>query len=165
MKKVCFLSVLTLGVLSVAVAASVALAAYSSHQNDQDVNHFLTVYPFAKSTKLDDCSLCHPGSLDRRTGSCDYCHTTYGPATAHINPVPLQFIRAGVQCSWQEPGGSQAIETFDSDGDGSGNLLGDPRTCLSGDNTDYPGLSFCSGDGAQSGADSSTARSHPISLA
>ena len=46
--------------------ATPALAAYSSHQNDQDIGNFLTVYPFAKSTKLDDCVLCHPGGTITR---------------------------------------------------------------------------------------------------
>ena len=68
--------------------------AYSSHQNDQDVNNFLTVYSFARGTKLDDCNLCHPGgsvTQGRKTtsyGSCDYCHITYGLQPPH-GQVPL----------------------------------------------------------------------------
>ena len=52
---------LALGALWIGIMATPALAAYSSHQNDQDIGNFLAVYPFAKSTKLDDCVLCHPG--------------------------------------------------------------------------------------------------------
>jgi hypothetical protein len=88
MKKVLFLSVLVLAVFYTVSASTPALAAYSSHQNDQDINNFLAVYPFARSTKLDDCSLCHSGSPDGKSGSCDYCHQTY-----HLQPphgqVPL----------------------------------------------------------------------------
>ena len=61
MKKICLLWILVSSVLWVVANVHPALAAYSAHQNDQDINNFLTVYPFAHSTKLDDCSLCHPG--------------------------------------------------------------------------------------------------------
>ena len=79
MKKVGFYWILVLGFLWAMVMTTPALAAYSSHQNDQDVNNFLTVYPFAKSTKLDDCALCHPGSPNGKSGSCDYCHQDVRP--------------------------------------------------------------------------------------
>jgi len=61
MGKVKFLVILALGIVWMVVSSTSAFAAYSAHENDQDVNNFLTVYPFAKSTKLDDCSLCHKG--------------------------------------------------------------------------------------------------------
>ena len=59
MRKATFFWMIVLGLLVVVSAASPSLGAYSAHQNDQDINHFLAVYPFAKSTKLDDCALCH----------------------------------------------------------------------------------------------------------
>ena len=61
--------------------ATLGLAAYSAHQNDVDVNHFLAVYPAAKATKLDDCALCHKsGKIGSKTyGSCDYCHKFIKP--------------------------------------------------------------------------------------
>lgn len=50
------------------ITLSAGLAAYSAHQNDQDVNNFLAVYPVAKSTKLDDCALCHKsGTIGKNT--------------------------------------------------------------------------------------------------
>ncbi len=62
-----------------------AWAAYSAHQNDIDVNNFLANYPFARSTKLDDCSLCHPGGKigSKSYGSCEYCHQSYGLKEPH----------------------------------------------------------------------------------
>ena len=63
MRKATFFWMMVLGFLVMVTTASPSLAAYSAHQNDQDINNFLTVYPFAKSTKLDDCSLCHKGGM------------------------------------------------------------------------------------------------------
>ena len=67
--------------------ATLGLAAYSAHQNDVDVNHFLAVYPAAKATKLDDCALCHKsGKIGSKTyGSCDYCHQIYKTQEPHGN--------------------------------------------------------------------------------
>ena len=103
MKKVGFYSILVLGFLWTMVMTTPAWAAYSSHQNDQDINNFLAVYPFARSTKLDDCSLCHPGGKigSKTYGSCDYCHQTYGlkePHQTHGNPsCPVKFVRSRLQ--------------------------------------------------------------------
>src|SRR5208337_3544905 len=103
MKKVRFLWFMVLGILWTVVTAISALAAYSAHQDDQDINNFLTVYPFAKSTKLDDCVLCHKGgTIGTNTyGSCDYCHQTYGLQPPHgnilltLNPYGLAYKNAG----------------------------------------------------------------------
>jgi hypothetical protein len=148
MKKVCFLSVLISSVLSMAVIASVALAAYSSHQNDKDVNNFLAVYPFAKGTKLDDCSLCHPGgAITEGTktttyGSCDYCHLTYKLSTPH-GPVPLNGYGKDYM-AYNNGERSEAairdIEGSNSDGDSHNNLAEIKALSFPGDSTDYPGL-------------------------
>jgi hypothetical protein len=142
MKKILFLSVLVLAVFYTVSASTPALAAYSSHQNDQDVNNFLGVYPFAKSTKLDDCSLCHPGSPT--SGSCDYCHKTYKLQPPH-GQVPLNLFGQ----AYKNPGGAipgrtvdalRAIENADSDGDGKTNLEEIQALTFPGDLKDYPGL-------------------------
>ena len=85
MKRGNILWFLALGVFWMVVTATPGLAAYSSHQNDQDVNNFMAVYPFAKSTKLDDCALCHKsGKIGSKTyGSCDYCHQIYKTQEPH----------------------------------------------------------------------------------
>jgi hypothetical protein len=141
------------------VLTAPAWAAYSSHQNDQDVNNFLSVYPFAKSTKLDDCSLCHKGgcinsgSKTNYYGSCDYCHQVYKTKPPHgdiletLNSYGKAYNDAG--------GNLKAIESLNSDGndvlaDCKGNAIpnNDKSTNIDeiraltfpGDARDYPGL-------------------------
>ena len=123
MGKVKVLLILTLSIVWLGVSSTSAFAAYSAHQNDQDVNNFLTVYPFAKSTKLDDCSLCHKGGcITSRTknsyyGSCDYCHQVYKTQPPHGNIVDTlnSYGKA-----YNDAGGTQAalkaIESLNSDG-------------------------------------------------
>jgi len=140
MKKVGFYWILVLGFLWAMVMTTPALAAYSSHQNDRDVNNFLTVYPFAKSTKLDDCSLCHPGSPNGKSGSCDYCHQTYGLKEPHTQPVPLNSYGNAYVAVGRTPSSIQTIQNLDSDGDGKTNLEEIQALTFPGDPKDYPGL-------------------------
>ncbi len=123
--------------------ASPSLAAYSSHQNDQDVNNFLAVYPFARSTKLDDCALCHQGGRigTKSYNSCDYCHQTYGLQAPHgdilltLNPYGSAYNNAGKsQQALIDIGGA------DSDGDGSPNTVEINALAFPGASADYPGL-------------------------
>jgi len=143
MKKVLFLSVLVLAVFYAVSASTPALAAYSSHQNDQDINNFLAVYPFAGSTKLDDCSLCHQGGniSGKSYGSCDYCHQTFKLQEPHgdilltLNPYGLAYNKTGRS--------QQAIiniEGADLDGDGYVNAVEINALAFPGDKSDYPGL-------------------------
>jgi hypothetical protein len=126
-----------------AINPNPVLAAYSSHQNDQDVNNFLAIYAFARSTKLDDCSLCHQGGKisGKSYGSCDYCHQTYGLQQPHgdilltLNSYGLAYDNAGR--------GQQAILDIggaDSDGDGYTNAVEINALVFPGDKLDYPGL-------------------------
>jgi hypothetical protein len=135
-----FLLILALGIVWVAVSATDALAAYSSHQNDQDVNNFLSVYPFARSTKLDDCSLCHPGSPNGKSGSCDYCHQTYGLKAPHTTPVPLNSYGNAYKAVGRTTTSIQTIQEVDSDGDSKTNLEEIHALTFPGDPKDYPGL-------------------------
>ena len=164
MKKDKFLWLTVLGVLLMFLGASSVMAAYSAHQNDQDINNFLTVYPFAKSTKLDDCSLCHKGGCiisGTKTsyyGSCDYCHQVYGTGTSHgnildtLNSYGLAYLNAG-----RNQAALKAIEGLNSDGndkltfpycngqeipnnDKSTNLQEIQALTFPGDARDYPGL-------------------------
>jgi hypothetical protein len=146
-----------------------AWAAYSVHQNDKDINNFLAVYPFAKSTKLDDCSLCHKGGCitsGTRTsyyGSCDYCHRIYNP-----NPTPENIVKTlnsygkaykdaggGTQDAQASKAAFKAVEGSNSDGedkltdcsgieipnnDKSTNLEEIQALVFPGDARDYPGL-------------------------
>ena len=103
MRKATLFWMMVLGFLLTVATASPSLAAYSAHQNDQDINNFLAVYPFAKSTKLDDCALCHKsGKIGSKTyGSCDYCHQVYKTQPPHgdiletLNSYGLAYSHAG----------------------------------------------------------------------
>jgi hypothetical protein len=137
-----FLWVMTVAVLSAFGLASYVLAAYSSHQNDQDINNFLTVYPFAKSTKLDDCSLCHPGSPNGKSGSCDYCHQTYGLKPPHGN-VPLNPYGQAYKDAGRSEEALQNIENLNSDASANDtytNIQEITALTFPGDPKDYPGL-------------------------
>jgi hypothetical protein len=118
-----------------------AWAAYSAHQNDQDVNNFLAVYPFAKSTKLDDCSLCHPGGKigGKSFGSCDYCHQTYGLQAPH-GPVPLNPFGEAYKNAGGTVDALRTIESSDSDGDTYTNIVEIQSLAFPGDPSDIPGL-------------------------
>jgi hypothetical protein len=126
-----------LGLLAAGLVAALAWAAYSAHQNDQDIANFLQVYPFARSTKLDDCSLCHPGSPDNKSGSCDYCHVTYleKHESVPLNPYGQAYLNAG-----RDQQALRDIEDFYSDGDGYTNLFEIQALAFPGDPRDYPGL-------------------------
>jgi hypothetical protein len=127
--------------LIVLFMATTVFAAYSAHQNDQDVNNFLEVYPFAKSTKLDDCALCHPGGKvgTKQYGSCDYCHITYGLQDPH-GTVPLNPYGAAYKEKGRNVSAIGIIETVDSDSDGYDNLAEISKLFFPGDATDHPGL-------------------------
>jgi hypothetical protein len=155
MKKVGSYWILVLGFLWAMVMTTPALAAYSSHQNDEDVSNFLAVYPFAKSTKLDDCSLCHPGGKigSKTYGSCDYCHQI-----SSLNPtgtIPLNSYGTDYREAGKNQAALKAIEGFNSDGndvlvDSNGNPIKNNDTypnlqeiqalTFPGDARDYPGL-------------------------
>jgi hypothetical protein len=140
---------MVLGILLTIITATLAMAAYSSHQNDRDINNFLTVYPFAKSTKLDDCSLCHTsGKIGKNTyGSCDYCHQVYKTQPPHgdilktLNPYGAAYDLEG-----RTQAALKAIEGLNSDGDASPDGVPytniDEITALTfpGNSLDYPGL-------------------------
>jgi hypothetical protein len=149
MKRVWVYPILVLGFLWTMVMTTPALAAYSSHQNDQDISNFLAVYPFAKSTKLDDCALCHPGSANGKSGSCDYCHTTYG--LQGTGAVPLNSYGLAYRSAGKSKDALKAIENLNSDGNdilGPNEKNNDTFTNIQeiqaltfpGDARDYPGL-------------------------
>jgi len=142
MKRGILLAVLLFGLVCFWGSPGNVQGAYSAHQNDQDVNNFLAVYPFAKGTKLDDCALCHPGgkASDGKTyGSCDFCHLSYGLQPPH-GAVPLNSYAQAYKDAGSSLEALTKIEGGDSDGDGFKN--GDEIRALffPGDAKDYPGL-------------------------
>ena len=141
MKRARLLSMIGFALLAMGIAAAIAWSAYSSHQNDEDIAKFLQVYPFARSTKLDDCSLCHPGGTlsGKSYGSCDYCHVAYGLKPPH-GPVPLNPYGLAYKDAGRSVEAIRSIESADSDGDTFGNLAEIQALAFPGDPRDYPGL-------------------------
>jgi hypothetical protein len=145
--KSCKVILIVLLTLLVATLTAPAWAAYSSHQDDRDINNFLSVYPFARSTKLDDCSLCHPGGYippqgqqgSRYYGSCDYCHLTYGLQPPH-GQVPLNGYGMAYKDAGRTVQALYSIEGEDSDGDKYINLNEIQALHFPGDTADHPGL-------------------------
>jgi Carboxypeptidase regulatory-like domain len=131
--------------LSVWVAANLAQGAYQAHQNDQDVNRFLSAYQLTRPTRLNDCVLCHPGGgFDGEYyGSCDYCHVAYGLEPPH-GEIPLNSFGSAYLGAGRTSGALKDIEGLDSDGDSHTN--GEEIRALSfpGDAEDYPGLTVAS---------------------
>lgn len=121
------------------------LAAYKSHNADQDTNYFLQVYPAAQGTKLDNCYLCHSGGNvgSKYLDSCDYCHTVYGFKPPHPEGSIVQTLNAYGQ-AYLEAGRSaaalQAIAGLDSDGDGYANEQEILAVRLPGDLNDNPAV-------------------------
>lgn len=141
MEKKKFWTIFISAVVLAGFLATLGLAAYSSHQNDQDVKNFLAVYPFAQFTKLDDCSLCHPGGTasGKSYGSCDYCHITYGLKPPH-GTVPLNSYGQAYKDAGRNEAAVRAIEGMDSDGDSFSNLAEIQSLSYPWDSADYPGL-------------------------
>jgi len=145
MKKVTLFWILTLGILWTVGTATPGWSAYSSHQNDQDINNFLSIYPFTRSSKLNDCSLCHPGGnitqggKTSSYGSCDYCHITYGIQPPY-GQIPLNAYGTDYKNAGRTQLALHTIEAEDSDGDGYSNLDEIHALTFPGVNKDHPGL-------------------------
>ena len=146
--------------------ATLGLAAYSSHQNDEDVKNFLTVYPFAQFTKLDDCSLCHPGGKlrDRRpTAVVIICHITYGLKPPH-GAVPLNAYGQAYKDAGRN---AEAIRSDRVVGLGWGQLHQpgrDSNPFLSLGQGRLPGFEKGSGSSHEPGKDPEASRPQPAAL-
>lgn len=120
---------------------SIAQAAYRAHGNNKDVDSFLTAYPSARASALDDCVLCHPGGqvAGKAKGSCDFCHGSYGLTNPHgqlpLNQFAVDFLKAG-----RNVGAFAAIGGLDSDHDGYPNAEEIRQLTNPGSAADHPGL-------------------------
>jgi hypothetical protein len=135
--------------------------AYKGHEGDVDMNRFVSVYPFVRGTRLDDCQTCHTGgdilfdtTVDPATPeqewesfySCNYCHfipfpdsdiITGAPVTYEdtLNSYGLAYKNAGRKAS-----SLRSIEDDDSDTDGHNNIVEIEDNRYPGDPDSYPGL-------------------------
>jgi hypothetical protein len=125
--------------------------AYFGHENDADMKGFISTYPAAAGTRLDDCQTCHRGGVrgtdtERDVSPCSYCHLVAFPNARYKTGVPkdyeatlnaygLDYKRAG-----RTPAAFAALDGRDSDGDGkpNGAEVADLRN--PGDPASRPGL-------------------------
>ena len=126
----------------------ISTAAYK-HAGDaeNDAAIFLTVYPEAAGTKLDNCALCHGGGkyTDPKTskstamGSCQYCHaiTSYGEIAGQY-AATLNSYGSDYESHGRRDASLRAIEAVDSDGDGFSNLSEIAAIRYPGDSRDDP---------------------------
>lgn len=119
------------------------IGAYSAHNEDNDIKAFLTAYPNAAGTKLDNCFLCHTSGTvnNKKNDSCDYCHIVYGLKAPHgeiketLNSFGLAYWDAG-----RNSDAFALIADKDSDNDGVSNKDEIEALRLPGDDSDYPGV-------------------------
>jgi len=112
---------------------------YKGHETDRDSNAFVTAYPAALGTRLDDCQTCHKGgefTYDRGGGdirstyknACDYCHLIEHPDDSLIEAQPTTIAQtlneygAAYSAAGRSGGALRSIESADSDGDGHSNI-------------------------------------------
>lgn len=140
-KKGLLRTVIILGVLM--TLALPALAAYKAHDNDYDTEQFLTAYPEARYTKLDNCYLCHSGGQSGKNylNSCDWCHEVYGlkPPFGDIEKTLTSYGR-DYRDAGRNAAACLAISHLDSDGDGFTNAEEIAAIRLPGDANDNPNV-------------------------
>ena len=148
-------------VLAVALVAAAFLAAgpegqrvpsrsYVGHETDHDSQAFVRRYPQAAGTRLDDCQTCHRGGpagtdAEREYSPCGYCHLLVFPNARirsgapksyeeTLNPFGSAYKKAG-----RDANALAAIESRDSDGDGTSNAVEIAELRYPGDPASRPG--------------------------
>ncbi len=107
---------------------------YVGHESDDDSQTFLRRYPQAAGTRLDDCQLCHRGGpagtdAEREYSPCSYCHLLVYPNARYKSGVPKTYEETlnPFGSAYKKAGRSltalTAIESQDSDGDGTSNAV------------------------------------------
>jgi len=110
----------------------VSSRSYKGHESDADSNNFVTAYPGAVGTRLDDCKTCHragEAGTDTETvyNSCDYCHLIEYPNDSLETGVPETFadtlnaFGTAYYKAGRETNAFKAIARPDSAGDGYDN--------------------------------------------
>jgi len=131
--------------LSILLSAATAFAAYH-HEGERDADKFLSAYPEKAGTKLDHCALCHSGgSYESKgkmvsLGSCQWCHYSYGyDGSGDIEDTMNDYGR-DYKAYGRNAAAVRAIETLDSDSDGSTNLEEIEANSFPGNAADDPSL-------------------------
>jgi hypothetical protein len=123
---------------------------YVGHETDDDSQAFLRRYPGAAGTRLDDCQLCHRGGprgtdAEREYSPCSYCHLLVYPNARYASGVPKSYEDTlnSFGSAYKKAGRGEAaliaIETRDSDGDGTSNVAEIAALRYPGDPASRPG--------------------------
>ena len=133
---------LAVGIVVVIIAAAAFLSgqgsqsvpsrSYVGHKVGADSQAIVLRYPQTAGTRLDDCQICHRGGpkgtdAEREYSPCSYCHLLVYPNARYktgvpknyeetLNPFGLDYKKAG-----RGVAALAAIESLDSDGDGTPN--------------------------------------------
>lgn len=102
--------------------------AYVGHENDRDVQNFVTQYPQTAGTRLDDCQTCHRSGIagtdtEREFSPCGYCHLLQFPNARYRTGVPgsygdtLNPFGSAYKRRGRTVAALAAIAGLDSDGD------------------------------------------------
>ena len=129
----------------VLISATAATAAYH-HEGEKDADKFLSTYPDAAGTKLDNCALCHGGGQYESKGSmvslgsCQWCHYSYGYDGAGEIEDTIKTYCADYKTAGRNTAAVTAIDAMDSDGDGYTNSDEIAAGTFPGNENDHPGL-------------------------
>ncbi len=129
--------------------------AYKGHESDLDANNFVTVYPAALDTRLDDCQTCHTGAtltydksgttVSTTKNACDYCHLILHPDSSFNEAMPKTYAETlnaygkAYDAAGRDTAALHAIAGQDSDGDGYSNAEEIADTGYPGDAKSKPG--------------------------
>ena len=120
------------GVFAEATQERASSRAYAGHENDQDSQNFIRMYPNAAGTRLDDCQTCHRGGVqgtdtEREFSPCGYCHLLQYPNPKYKTGIPENYTQtlnsygSAYKQFGRTPEALSAISDLDSDGDGVSN--------------------------------------------
>ncbi len=125
----------------------VSSKAYKGHESDEDNNNFVSEYPSAAGTRLDDCVLCHAGGerpgerVSTPVNACDYCHyllSAERTLSLTLNSYGVDYLRAG-----RDRRALEIIRNVDSDGDSYSNQDEIERGFFPGSDSSNPRKEAC----------------------
>jgi len=133
----------------------VSSKSYSGHESDRDSNNFVTAYPAALGTRLDDCQLCHRAGANNGkdpsdtaykavSNPCNQCHLLEWPDDSYTVNVPktaqdtLNEFGIDYKIAGRSVKAFQTIAGIDSDGDGSTNAEEIAANRWPGSDTSFP---------------------------
>ena len=133
-----------------AAQSKVQSRAYVGHENDGDIHNFISQYPKAAGTRLDDCQTCHRSGMAgtdtaREYSPCGYCHLLQYPNARYKTGVPKNYEDTlnSYGLAYKKQGRTvealAAVAKQDSDADGYSNAQEIIGLRYPGDKASQPG--------------------------